>query len=826
VTKDPRATADDATDDLGKVDDPTGVLRGLFAHSPVPFIIFADDGHSLASNRAYREMFGALSPEYNVLRDEVAERIGLAEAVQRAFQGEALQTPVFWYDPQEVGHPRALDAKRVAISCSFIPLDGTKGKPPKQVAIAFKDVTAEYQAREHAEAERDLLRVAVEEKERLAKALQLSEERLRHTLEAAEVGTWEWDIQANHVSWSPNIESIHGLPPGGFSGTYEAWLALVHPADRTAMKQRVSAAIEQGAAYETEFRSVRPDGSTRWHHTRGYIIKDEQGRPKLFRGIVFEVTEELEARRQAETLAGALRESEARYRAFVGQSSEGIWRIETGRPIPISASVEEQIDAFYEVGCLAECNDAMARMYGYERASELTGKRLGEFLVREDPRNHEYLAAFIQSGYRLEGVESRERDRFGNARVFQNGLVGIIEDGCLRRAWGTQRDITSEVTIREESEAASRSKDEFLAMLGHELRNPLSPILTALELMKLRDGAAFAKERSIIERQVRHVVRLVDDLLDVSRMTQGKISIDRRPVDLADAVALGIELASPLLEQRAHRLSVNIPRGLVVSGDPTRLGQVVANLLTNAAKYTPSGGNVVITGDRSETGARVSVSDTGIGIRPELLAGIFEMFVQGRQAMDRAEGGLGLGLAIVRSLITLHGGTVEARSAGPGLGSEFIVQLPLQLPVRADGLAPPLGRALQESATPAGWRVLIVDDNQDAAELLAEALSESGYVVRVALDGAAALRALQEERPDVALLDIGLPVMDGYELARRVRSDPALRSLRMLAVTGYGQAKDRAKAEAAGFDAHLVKPVDLQTLEAELARVMAQPARD
>ncbi|HEY0714028.1 MAG TPA: PAS domain S-box protein, partial [Polyangia bacterium] len=655
MTKDPQPPSDDTSKDLGHVDDPAGVLRDLFAHSPVPYIIFGADGHPLASNRAYREMFGtAPPPEYNVLRDEVTARVGVADLVRRAFQGEAVQTPVFWYDPKELGHIQVADAKRVAIACSFVPLGGTVGRP-LQVAVAFKDLTAEYEARERIEAERDRLRGVVEEKERLSEALRESEERLRNTLEAAQVGTWEWNIEENRVSWSPNIESIFHMAPGTFAGTYEAWLSLVHPADRDLMGEQVRRAIEDGTDYEAEFRFLGPDGTAGWQHTRGYIVRDEQGQPKLFRGIVFDVTarrtaeealkmparvldsmaegvslsdergtilytnpaedrifgyargellgqhvsvqnayapeenqrivaevieqlrregqwsgewtnkkkdgtpfntrsqitalelegkphwvcvqaditDEVAVRKRTEMLADALREGEARYRAFVSQSSEGIWRIEVEAPVPVNAAVEAQIEAFYDVAYLAECNDAMARMYGYQRADELTGKRLGDLLVREDPRNHEYLSAFIQSGYRLEGVESRERDRFGNLRIFQNSLIGMIEDGHLRRAWGTQRDITGEVKAREEAEAASRSKDEFLAMLGHELRNPLSPILTALELMKLREGNAFAKERSIIERQVRHVVRLVDDLLDVSRMTRGKVSLERRPIDLA-----------------------------------------------------------------------------------------------------------------------------------------------------------------------------------------------------------------------------------------------------------------------------------------------------
>jgi len=454
-------------------------------------------------------------------------------------------------------------------------------------------------------------------------------------------------------------------------------------------------------------------------------------------------------------------------------------------------------------------------MYGQTRADQLHGKELRALWPEAEPRNREALAAFVRGGYRLDNAESHEVGGDGGPRVFQDSLVGMVEGGQLRRAWGTRRDVTAQVEAHRRAEAANRAKDEFLAMLGHELRNPLSPILTALELMKLRDAAAFEKERAVIERQVKHMVRLVDDLLDVSRMTRGKVSIEHQRVDLADAVASALEIASPLLEQRAHRLSVHVPRGLVVDGDPTRLGQVFANLLTNAAKYTPHGGHVTVTGERLGDRARVTVRDTGIGIRPEILSRVFDLFVQEHQALDRSEGGLGLGLAIVRSLVGLHGGAVEARSQGPGHGSEFIVYLPVcpEAPrIAAAAPAPPKAPRLD------GARVLIVDDNQDAADMLAVVLTDWGHTVRVARDGPAALRLVEQFTPDIGLLDIGLPVMDGYELARRLRADPALAQLRLIAVTGYGQARDRAAAEQAGFDEHFVKPVDLAALKASLTR--------
>jgi CheY-like chemotaxis protein/nitrogen-specific signal transduction histidine kinase len=361
------------------------------------------------------------------------------------------------------------------------------------------------------------------------------------------------------------------------------------------------------------------------------------------------------------------------------------------------------------------------------------------------------------------------------------------------------------------AEDAARAKDEFLAMLGHELRNPLAPILTALQLMRLRGNNIFEKERAVIDRQVKHVVRLVDDLLEVSRITRAKISLDRAPVDVAEVIATAVELSSPLLERRMHHVSIDVEPDLVVEGDATRLAQVFTNLLTNAAKYTQSGGSISISATRRAKAVRVAVRDTGMGIRPELLPVVFDLFVQGRQAVDRSEGGLGLGLAIVKSLVALHGGTVEARSDGLGRGSEFVVDLPASS--ASAEIRRPAIESSERAVEPSGRRILVVDDNEDAASMLAEALHERGHSVKVAHDGPQALELLQTFAPEIAFLDIGLPVMDGYELARRIRDQRRLAGVRLVSITGYGQPSDRARATEAGFDIHLVKPVDLTLVE-------------
>jgi PAS domain S-box-containing protein len=377
---------------------------------------------------------------------------------------------------------------------------------------------------------------------------------------------------------------------------------------------------------------------------------------------------------------------------------------------------------------------------------------------------------------------------------------------------------------RDAAEQANRSKDEFLAMLGHELRNPLAPIFTALELLRLRGEGDATREHGVIERQARHLAGLVDDLLDVSRITSGKIELDRRRVELTEVVAKAVETASPLLETRHHELRLEVGRGLAVHGDLARLTQVLANLLTNAAKYTDPGGRIVIDARREGAEVVLTVRDSGRGISQEMLPRIFELFVQEPQNLDRAAGGLGLGLALVKSLVALHGGSVAARSEGHGRGSAFEVRLPAAADDApgAQASAPTgaaAGSSRQEPAGPqAGARqVLIVDDNEDAASLLAETLGLLGYACTVAHDGPRALQLAARTRFDAALLDLGLPAMDGYEVAGHLRTLPAWHDVPLVAITGYGQRSDRDRTRAAGFDHHLVKPVDMRALTSLLA---------
>jgi signal transduction histidine kinase len=362
---------------------------------------------------------------------------------------------------------------------------------------------------------------------------------------------------------------------------------------------------------------------------------------------------------------------------------------------------------------------------------------------------------------------------------------------------------------------SNRVKDEFIAMLGHELRNPLSPIVTAVQLLRMRGQQS--RELAVIERQTNHLVRLVDDLLDISRITRGKIELRKQRLELASVVARGVEMASPLFEQRRQRLEVDVAtEGLGVEGDQERLAQIVSNLLTNASKYSEPHTSIRIRASRKGSAIELCVKDEGIGIPAGMLDRVFDMFVQQPQASDRSKGGLGLGLAIVRSLVTLHGGHVRATSSGVGQGSEFIVELPAA--DRGARPAPPTQHAadnvpITSPSRGESRRILVVDDNDDAVDTLAILLAQLGHEVATARDGPSAIETARRFRPEVCLLDIGLPVMDGYELAHHLRKlDISSRDLRLIAVTGYGTEADRRRSAEAGFSAHVVKPVNFDEL--------------
>ncbi len=376
--------------------------------------------------------------------------------------------------------------------------------------------------------------------------------------------------------------------------------------------------------------------------------------------------------------------------------------------------------------------------------------------------------------------------------------------------------VGSQLELARLRKETDRRKDEFLATLAHELRTPLAPIRNSVHILRLAGGDRGVAERvyEMMERQVNHMVRLVDDLMEVSRITRGKIDLRKEPVELAAVVHSAVETSKPLIETARHQLAIDLPAGpLTLNADPVRLAQVLANLLNNAAKYTPEGGRIWLTARRAGANVEISVRDSGAGIPAEVLPKVFDLFMQGERTYSRAQGGLGIGLTLVRSLVNLHGGGVEARSDGPGRGSEFVVRLPLA----AAQLAAPDGDRYARPAAVAPRRILVVDDNRDAADSLGMLLKFLGADVCTANDGPAALEAFQTYRPSVVLLDIGLPEMDGYEVARRTRQQPEGGDVTLIALTGWGQEEDRRRSREAGIDHHLVKPVDLGALEKLLA---------
>ncbi|MBA3458692.1 MAG: response regulator [Deltaproteobacteria bacterium] len=489
-------------------------------------------------------------------------------------------------------------------------------------------------------------------------------------------------------------------------------------------------------------------------------------------------------------------------------------------------------------GVIDMFNPAAARQHGVQKLSvtpDEWGRVYGLFTEQGAPLPLTSTPLYrALHGEKIEGERWRVRRPDGTVRTLSGTASPLTRpDGTRAGAVLTTRDETDRIageqeraellarerTARADAERANRTKDEFLAMLGHELRNPLAPIRTALDLLDLRSTDAPSRELQVIRRQVDHLTRLVDDLLDVSRITGGKIEIRRRNVAIDAVVQRAVEMASPMFEQRRQRLTVDVAPAdcIVVSGDADRLAQVFSNLLTNASKFSPSEATIAMRAYRSGEEVVIEVEDSGIGIEPSMLDRVFDVFVQGKLP-STARGGLGLGLAIVKSLVELHHGQVSVHSPGPGRGSTFCVRLRA---IEDRIHSPPTDPGLRRSTS--SRKVLVVDDNVDAAELLAALLASAGHEVMVAHDGPSAIALLDRFTPSVAVLDLGLPVMDGYELAAALRQRLEPSSLVLIALSGYGQPDDRARTAAAGFHEHLAKPTNRRRI---LDAVESVPATD
>ncbi len=594
------------------------------------------------------------------------------------------------------------------------------------------------------------------------------------------------------------------------------WNHVHDPVALAEVRGKWAHSVRTGTPFEMVFPLRSKTGEFRRFLTRANPVRDSHGRVAHWFGTNTDVEDERRA-----TEANVLlrqREQAAREEAELQKRLLHSLFMQAPTLIAVLRGANHVVEL---------ANPPVCRVWGHTQ-EELLERPLFDVIPElRDQVVRDVLDEVYRTGVSHVGKETAVRFDRGSGAVetYFNFVYSPFRgiDGEIQGLFIIGSDVTEQVQarnqvnqLREAAEAANRAKDEFLAMLGHELRNPLSPIQTALHLMRLRGNDGSERERTVIERQVNHLTRLVDDLLDVSRIARGKVELKEEIVEVADVVAKAVEMSSPLFEQRGHMLHVRVQkRGLAVAGDPTRLSQVVSNLLTNAAKYTPPGGRVMVRAEVEGPDVVLRVQDSGIGILPEVLPRVFDLFEQGPQAIDRAQGGLGLGLTIVKNLIERHRGSVSAHSDGLDRGSEFVVRLPL---VDPDRFAVVGKMALAGSGRPAleaadALRILIVDDNEDGAEMISIALSAKGYLTMVAHDAPAALRAAAEFKPAVAFLDIGLPVMDGYELAARLREVPGLADIRLIALTGYGQESDRRKTRQAGFHIHLVKPVDLEAVE-------------
>jgi PAS domain S-box-containing protein len=606
------------------------------------------------------------------------------------------------------------------------------------------------------------------------------------------------DPTGHVTSWNEGAERIKGYRPEEILGTH---FREFYPEEAKA-RRWPEYELEQAkltGRFEDEGWRVRKDGTEFWANVVITAVRDEKGELVGFTKVTRDLTDK---RRQEEEL----RESEERFRLMV------------------EAVRDYAIFMLDPTGRVASWNAGAERIKGY-RPDEIIGQHFSRFYPPETVAQGwpEYELQQARQTGRFE--DEGWRVRKDGSRFWANVVITAVHDrsGELRGFAKVTRDLTEKKRVQR-LEEEGRQINEFLAMLGHELRNPLAPIRNAVAVMAAREGgdSTVAWARDLIERQVGHLGRLVDDLLDVSRISSGKITLKREVVDFALVVSKAIEATHVLLEQRRHLLEVDLGRErLPVDADATRLTQVVVNLLTNAAKYTPEGGHVWVRLEHDGDDAMLKVKDDGLGISSDLLPRVFDLFTQGERSLARSEGGLGIGLTMVQRLVELHGGSVAAGSAGPGKGSEFIVRLPLARTTAGPGGATdrsgPAGRAQRR------LRVLVVDDNADSAETMAVLLGVWGHEVITASTGTEALELAQRRRPDVVLLDIGLPGIDGYEVARRIRATPELSETVLVAMTGYGQSEDRQRAREAGFTAHLVKPVPPNLLEQLLAGVQPRP---
>lgn len=682
----------------------------------------------------------------------------------------------------------------------------------------------------------------ITDQKRLERERHANEERLQMALQAGRMGTWDWDLRHDRLQWSPGMEVIHGLAPGTFPGTFEAFRAGIHPDDRDGLLQAIEETIRTGREYEHEYRLIWPDGSIHWVEARGRVIRDAAGQAIQMLGICMEVTDRKRTEHDLRFLADAsrslvtLKDSDATLR--------GVTQVAVPNYADWCAVYMARDDGHLEPQAVAHVNPekvAMAQhllqhvspdstwLQGIQQAMRAGDTMLVEEITDELLRNVTSDEAHLQQ-IRSLGLKSflcvplaARRQILGvmlfasaeSGRRYRQSDLSVAADLARRVAVAIEN-----ARLYEELQETARRKDEFLAMLAHELRNPLAPIRSGIDVLRLRGGDDDIIH--LMQEQVEHLARLVDDLLDVSRIMRGKVQLRTEDIELASMASRALDSARPFIESQGHQLNVSLPDSPIwVEGDAIRLAQVLTNLLHNAAKYTDRGGQIWFTLRQQDHEAVFSVRDTGIGIPKSLLPHVFDLFIQADRSLERSQGGLGIGLTLVRNLVELHGGSVIVNSPGENQGSEFIVRLPTVAGPHSDQ-----HRRDGAVATPACRRVLIVDDNLAAAKMLAMLIKSLGVTdVKCACDGPSGLQAVDEFRPELVLLDIGLPGMDGYEVGKAIREQRANDSILLVALTGYGQPEDRRKSKDLGFDDHLVKPLAIDSVR-DLLRHPKLQARD
>jgi PAS domain S-box-containing protein len=637
-------------------------------------------------------------------------------------------------------------------------------------------------------------------------ALEETRARLESTIASAEVAVWTWEVRADRVYADPRMTELFGLPPGAGDGApLSAYFASIHPDDVPPTEALLRRTMDSGEPYDATFRVRTQSGAWRWVLARGRVERGPQG-PVRLRGVVIDAT----LQKQAEE---RLQASEERYRTLFDSIGDGVCVIEMlydAEGKPCDYRFIEVNPAFVDQTGLA---DAVGRtMRGLEPAHEDHWfETYGRVAATGEPVHFVNEAAHL--GGRWYDVYAARVGPEGSRRV-----VALFTDITQQRR--TEFELRR---LADDLAEQDRRKTEFLATLAHELRNPMAPIRSGLQFMRRAksDPAALARVQDIMDRQLDHLVHLVDDLLDVARITRGQVDLKPDWIDLSEVLNAAVDTSMPLIEAARHKLDLRLPpERLTLYADATRITQVVSNLLNNAAKYTPRGGSIVLAAERAAEHALIVVSDNGIGIPPESLDEVFTMFTQVSQHVQHVPGGLGIGLSLVRKLVELHGGTITASSGGPNSGSVFTVRLPLTGPGTPHRPPPSENGETEVARLPGGGlRLLVVDDNRDAAETLAALLGMMGHQVGVANDGRQALRMMAGTLPQVAFVDIGMPGMSGYEVAQAARGDPRLDAVRLVALTGWGGAADRARTREAGFDAHLTKPADLSQIEAVLAQL-------